>query len=523
MQELKILSEDASKCFLTWPKIDVANKYILEGMTSIFYYEKIQSFDKDTNMTVLLKNNNKRYVSYRVRYMYVDTVTGDSMIVDVTNDIKMNSVLSKIELAAIESYEGGSIVFLSDVHYDKYRLYNKVTKECVETEDCIVTGHFVKSSKTYYVEGFTKCEDGSYVLAAASDEWCCHFDDVVSTETIISVIIPVYNCYDFLSRTIDSILLSTFKNFEIILVNDGSSDDSQVVCDWYANKYSKIVKSYKKENGGVCSARNYGMDNSVGEFIAFVDNDDIVHPYMYEKLYQATIDEHTDIAIAQTIMREDFNSYQVVLCDKTPPGKNVIMNSFDEVLSAKGAFRNIYFVAIWNKIIRRNIATKVRFVDDLPYYEDTAYTSTVYTYIDKFVLVKGAYYIWDKRKQKTVGTASTMHYHRPSEVIWKYYILSYAAPLFQGNTDNKTVMDSYKYDVLRHLLEKYSGKDFAKPIKNVFRGMLKYLVNTYDLPVMKLLLSENDKKLYAAWNEIEHSNIEEYDGQGDIPTAYYQG
>lgn len=93
----------------------------------------------------------------------------------------------------------------------------------------------------------------------------------------ISVIVPVYNSEQYLPKCIDSILAQTFSDFELILVNDGSKDGSGDICDEYAQK-DKRVRVYHKENGGVSSARNLGLDNAKGEWVYFVDSDDWIDP-----------------------------------------------------------------------------------------------------------------------------------------------------------------------------------------------------------------------------------------------------
>lgn len=97
------------------------------------------------------------------------------------------------------------------------------------------------------------------------------------TPPIISVIVPVYNTENYLHRCIDSILAQTFTNFELLLIDDGSKDASGTICDEYAAK-DKRVRVFHKENGGVSSARNLGLDHARGEWITFCDADDVVYP-----------------------------------------------------------------------------------------------------------------------------------------------------------------------------------------------------------------------------------------------------
>ena len=101
----------------------------------------------------------------------------------------------------------------------------------------------------------------------------------------ISVIIPVYNVEQYLEKCLDSILNQTYKNIEIILVNDGSIDKSGLICDEYSRKYNNI-KVFHKENGGVSSARNLGIDNATGQYLAFIDPDDYIDVNMYEILVE---------------------------------------------------------------------------------------------------------------------------------------------------------------------------------------------------------------------------------------------
>lgn len=101
---------------------------------------------------------------------------------------------------------------------------------------------------------------------------------------IISVIVPVYNVEEYLSRCIDSILAQTFTDFELLLINDGSTDNSGRICDEYIKNDSRI-KVFHTKNFGVSSARNKGIENAIGKYISFVDSDDEVFNTYLETLY----------------------------------------------------------------------------------------------------------------------------------------------------------------------------------------------------------------------------------------------
>lgn len=517
MKKLTLIAQNPQGLVLTWPEHEFANRYRLEYLTDTFDYLLVKYLEQ--NSVFVPRESLREYNPYRVHYIYVDEDSGQEFSIETT-ELLYHQKLEPITLVSLKSYEGGTLSFYSDTHFDLYRVYNIIDKPqlLVETEDCQITGCVIKEGEIYQVEGYKKDESGNLILSALSDPYICQFysrNQVVNPQ--LSVIVPVYNCEAFLSRTVDSILSSSFQELEVILVNDGSRDKSGIICDWYQDNYSN-VRVIHKENKGVCSARNCGMDHANGEFIAFVDNDDLVHPYMYKKLYDAVIENGTDIAIAQTIMRTDIKQSELVL-DPLEITEIVSNHKYEEMMAAKGTHKNIYWVAVWNKIVRLSVARKVRFLDDIPYYEDTAYTASLYTYIDQFTMVKGAYYIWDKRKQKTVGTSTNQYQLLESELHWRYYLLTILAPLFQGNMSNSIVADICSLDIIKHLLEEYGKYTFAPSIKAMFNGMLKYYVRENSIPIEQFKNSQNDQleKLYHVWQEIRDSDAIEYDGFGELP------
>ena len=115
-------------------------------------------------------------------------------------------------------------------------------------------------------------------------------------EEKISVIIPVYNVEKYISRCLDSILNQSYKNVEIIIINDGSTDKSGLICDEYSKRYDNI-RVFHKENGGVSSARNLGITVAKGEYITFADPDDFLNKDMYKILYDNAKNNNSDITI----------------------------------------------------------------------------------------------------------------------------------------------------------------------------------------------------------------------------------
>ena len=119
-------------------------------------------------------------------------------------------------------------------------------------------------------------------------------------EELISIIVPVYNVEKYIKKCIDSIVNQTYKNLEIILVDDGSPDNCGKICDEYAEK-DKRIKVIHKKNGGLSDARNAGIKIAKGSYIGFVDSDDWIHENMYKEVYKALIEKDADIACCKLI------------------------------------------------------------------------------------------------------------------------------------------------------------------------------------------------------------------------------
>ena len=140
---------------------------------------------------------------------------------------------------------------------------------------------------------------------------------------MISIIVPIYNVEKYLKKCLDSIINQTYKNLEIILVDDGSTDCSGKIADEYGKK-DKRIKVIHKKNGGVSSARNVGIDNASGKYIAFVDSDDWIDLRMYEILHNIIKKDNYNIAICNIAIENEegkeinkFNSSKTVLDNKT--------------------------------------------------------------------------------------------------------------------------------------------------------------------------------------------------------------
>ncbi|WP_413531741.1 glycosyltransferase family 2 protein [Empedobacter brevis] len=145
---------------------------------------------------------------------------------------------------------------------------------------------------------------------------------------LISVIVPVYNTSAYLSKCLDSILNQTLKDIEIIVVNDGSKDNSQQIIDDYSIKDNRI-KSIMKENGGLSDARNVGIENATGEFIAFIDSDDYIDCFMFEKMINMSEKHHSEIVLCDLVkVDENGNEFRDLPQSPQLPEKIVLKDDF---------------------------------------------------------------------------------------------------------------------------------------------------------------------------------------------------
>ena len=124
----------------------------------------------------------------------------------------------------------------------------------------------------------------------------------------ISIVVPVYNVADYLHYAIDSLMKQTYQNFEVILVNDGSTDNSPVLCEDYANRYENI-HVFHKENGGLSDARNFGVSKANSDWIFFLDPDDYLEEYTLELIVKIHEEHHADLISTKVKATSEYNAY----------------------------------------------------------------------------------------------------------------------------------------------------------------------------------------------------------------------
>ncbi len=290
----------------------------------------------------------------------------------------------------------------------------------------------------------------------------------------LSIIVPVFNLERLLPKCIDSILAQTFKDFELILVNDGSTDKSDEICDEYGNKDQRIIVIHKK-NGGVSSARNAGLAVARGEYIGFVDSDDYVNKHMYETLCHTAIQNNADITVCSFLnVCED----QGQAIDK--PDLNYKTQHFNN----REAIRQMYisksnyitYIVPWNKLYKRQLFNDIQYKVGNIYDDETIahmllYNSKNITYINS----KLYYYVQRSGSQMN----SPFHIKR----FDKIYALNERAKYFKQYKETDLYEKALKHFMDMFFWYYYLAKDNLKSIDKE----LKTVKRTFDNSLLDLL------------------------------------
>ena len=207
----------------------------------------------------------------------------------------------------------------------------------------------------------------------------------------LSVIVPVYNVDKYLERCLNSLVNQTLKEIEIIIVNDGSTDNSQKICEEYARKYSQ-VKLINKNNEGVSKARNIALKEVKGEYLTFIDSDDWIEKDAYEIMYNEAKKKNADIV--QCTFREVMEDGTIYVLNKFNQNKEYI----GEDILREFLLGNINAV-VWDKIYKTSIwiDNNIVFPEDLKLVEDQLPTCQVLYNSEKYIVLKDVLYNYYRR------------------------------------------------------------------------------------------------------------------------------
>lgn len=260
-------------------------------------------------------------------------------------------------------------------------------------------------------------------------------------EKRLSIIIPVYNAEKTLRRCLDSILCQSFRDYEIILVDDGSSDNSWKICLEYQNR-DKRVYAYRKENGGAGSARKYAALRSKGEYITCIDSDDWIENDSFDKLF-AIIDEFHPEMIASSF-KKDFLEYETIRDDYLDEGiysKEELVEIIPHAYEQEQFFCPIINTSLCCKLVQRDlfIRNQICVPNDIVMGEDLAVVASILFEVNSLYICKRAYYHYCPNKNSTTWKWKKGEYQ-------KYKILS------EYLLKKKNVGSGYRKEIVRNAL-----------------------------------------------------------------------
>lgn len=324
----------------------------------------------------------------------------------------------------------------------------------------------------------------------------------------ISIIVPVYNVEKYIDRCIDSILNQTFKDFELILVNDGSTDNSGDICD----KYSKIdsrIKVIHKINGGVSSARNVGIDNANGKYIQFIDPDDWVDDLLLERSYNTINNEDSDIVFLG-IKYEDFISKRVT---KRVVSKEIIFDINKNIKhDAIKLIKDDLFGFTWCKLFKASIikSHKIKFDESISLAEDEKFTCDYYKYINKISVLDEAYYYYVKygNERQTLCSMSGNSIYTRDKIFksWMQMLDTKENDIFiKTYLSNKSFSNLYEevYNIYFEEKNKVTRNIKLSKLKNTY--FYNYLVKNYTKYYQKILLffiNNNKYEIFKIFNKL---------------------
>lgn len=240
---------------------------------------------------------------------------------------------------------------------------------------------------------------------------------------LISIIVSIYNTEKYLHQCLDSILNQTYTNFEVLLVNAGSTDSSGIICQEYVGRDSRF-RYFEKDNGGVASARNLGLERSGGAYITFIDSDDWVEQNYLDVLYTALKENDTDVAIStykrfaqdgvfylRSYSREDDEFLNIGTRSR---------DSFLEILPRLGELDHSFY-SISSKLIKREIIGNLLFDEQISYAEDLNFFFHLYLGVESVVFVRDYTYVYRTHDASTSQNVNELQALQELEIFKKMF------------------------------------------------------------------------------------------------------
>lgn len=332
-------------------------------------------------------------------------------------------------LALSWSYEGNA---------DGFLIYDETDTLIYETDNIYQHYYLVRNRRkesNFIVKAYMNTLNGRLIVAESK---LVYLAEEKYEYSAVSLIIPSYNAESFIVRSVDTALAQSFSNLQIIIVDDGSIDGTADILDWYAEKYPNVMVIHQ-ENSGVAVARNTGIEKATGEYIGFLDSDDMICPDMVDRLYYFAKKEKCDIAIT-SVRYITGDNYDISIFTQYPMEEKIPVNI--------DSFMDMYLInayqtpVVWNKLYRNSIIKNRPFLSIT--YEDEAWTPYIFSYTDKICYLDEGLYEYDRNMHK--DTLSDECERKSSVEIFANHKRAILFYLKNGNPD--------KLEILKRLAQK---------------------------------------------------------------------
>lgn len=301
--------------------------------------------------------------------------------------------------------------------------------------------------------------------------------------SLISVIVPIYNVEKYLNKCVNSIINQTYKNLEIILVDDGSPDNCPQMCDDYAKKDSRIKVVHKK-NGGLSDARNAGMKVATGDYVSFIDSDDYISLDFHETLFQTMVDNDSDIVECSVVKFYENKKFDEYIDDLKVTNYETV-DALDGLIS-----ENPFKQHVWNKLYKSSVALNIPYaVGKLN--EDEFWTYQVFGKAKKVTRINKTMYYYFQRNSSIMGNGYNIR--RLDALEGKMNRQAYIEKNFPALT-TKAKVDLYGSCMFAYqsVLKLMSGNDKKKACK-----IIKDYKNRYELTTDEInSITDSSKKYY---------------------------
>ena len=312
----------------------------------------------------------------------------------------------------------------------------------------------------------------------------------------MSVIVPVYNVECYLENMISSILIQGFNNYELLLIDDGSTDRSGEICDEFANKYDQ-VRAFHITNSGASNARNFGLSQATGEYIHFADSDDFIEPGMYMKFDEIADKYHPDIIMCGSLQ----NNIARNVCTVVAPEKEMYLKERHQIVTylddiqMKEMYCLIHY--IWNKWYKRSFleSNNISFISELNLGEDYVFNCAAVKAAEKIYVMPQTYYHYYIRGNSLVSAFQLEPWNSRQMLFDAHKALYESYGLWESNKRSIMLEEGKMcFAALRSVNSKRCKLSYIEK-----KAFIKRFSDSKQMELALYYLKYSNKKLHKVW------------------------